>query len=79
MPVGVSRLKTWSRREGTIRLSIDDGPPAAEFLQDDYDEDNSDVEDDEPLAERAQRLKSMAETEDSNPAREPTSPIIPSR
>jgi len=37
------RLKTLTRPEGRIRLSEDDGPPATEFLGDDYDED------DEPL------------------------------
>ena len=29
------RLQTWTRREGTIRLSEDDGPPANQFLEDD--------------------------------------------
>lgn len=29
-----------ARPEGRIRLSEDDGPPAREFLEDDYDEDN---------------------------------------
>lgn len=29
-----------TRPEGRIRLSEDDGPPAREFLEDDYDEDN---------------------------------------
>ncbi|KAJ3528401.1 hypothetical protein NMY22_g9428 [Coprinellus aureogranulatus] len=33
-------LKTISGSEGRIRLSEDDGPSAAEFLEDDYDEDN---------------------------------------
>ena len=77
------RLKTWTRREGTIRLSIDDGPPATEFLEDDYDEDNDDLEDNEPLADRAERLQlAGAGTGDGtgSPARGPTSPIIaPSR
>jgi hypothetical protein len=74
-------LKTWTRQEGTVRLSIDDGPPAAEFLEDDYDEDNTDLEDDEPLADRAQRLKLVgngngAGTRADKSAREPASPII---
>jgi hypothetical protein len=53
------RLKTWTRQEGTIRLSVDDGPPAAVFLGDDDDDDDEgvEVEDNEPLAERAERLK----------------------
>ena len=34
------RLKTFTRSEGRIRLSEDDGPSASEFLDDDFDEDN---------------------------------------
>ncbi|KAF9458692.1 hypothetical protein BDZ94DRAFT_1270014 [Collybia nuda] len=34
------QLKTLTRPEGRIRLSEDDGPPAREFLEDDYDEDH---------------------------------------
>ena len=76
-----SRLKTWTRREGAVRLSIDDGPPAAEFLEDD-DEGMSDTEDDEPLAERARQLQlKSAGTENgaAGPPRdlEPSSPSIP--
>lgn len=41
------RLQKITRGEGNVRLSIDDGPAATEFLQDDYDED---LADDEPLA-----------------------------
>jgi hypothetical protein len=37
------RLKTWTRSEGQIRLSEDDGPPAREFLEDDYDEDHEEL------------------------------------
>ncbi|KAF7968309.1 hypothetical protein HWV62_31005 [Athelia sp. TMB] len=36
-----------TRREGAVRLSIDDGPAHTEFLEDDFDED---AVDDEPLA-----------------------------
>ncbi|KAF5353377.1 hypothetical protein D9756_008048 [Leucocoprinus leucothites] len=48
------QLKTFTRRgDGEIRLSEDDGPPAREFLEDDYDDDNEalpgDNSDDEPL------------------------------
>ncbi|KAK7688662.1 hypothetical protein QCA50_008200 [Cerrena zonata] len=50
------QLKTWSKRGGTIRLSMDDGPTAREFLDGDYDDDNADIADDEPLALRAQQL-----------------------
>jgi len=35
-----TRLKTFTQREGDIRLSEDDGPPAREFLEDDDDDDN---------------------------------------
>jgi hypothetical protein len=31
------RLKTWTRQEGTVRLSEDDGPPSHSFLGDDFD------------------------------------------
>jgi hypothetical protein len=31
------RLKTWTRQEGAVRLSEDDGPPSHLFLGDDYD------------------------------------------
>ncbi|KAH0579984.1 hypothetical protein H2248_002803 [Termitomyces sp. 'cryptogamus'] len=36
------RLRTLpiSQAEGRIRLSIDDGPPAREFIEDDYDDDH---------------------------------------
>jgi hypothetical protein len=75
----VHRLKTWTRREGTIRLSVDDGPPAAEFLGDDCDEGNDGLDDNEPLADRAERLR-LAGTANrngpDNPAKEPPSPII---
>ncbi|KAJ7270631.1 hypothetical protein B0H12DRAFT_774360 [Mycena haematopus] len=39
------QLKTLTnaRAEGAIRLSEDDGPPAREFLEDDYDDDNEGV------------------------------------
>ncbi|KAJ7457033.1 hypothetical protein FB451DRAFT_1142967 [Mycena latifolia] len=44
---------THSQSEGAIRLSEDDGPPAREFLEDDYDDDNEglnmDDHGDEPL------------------------------
>lgn len=36
---------------------MDDGPTSREFLDDDYDDDNADIADDEPLALRAQQLK----------------------
>lgn len=49
-----TRLKTFTQREGNIRLSEDDGPPAREFLEDDYDDDieglSGDNSDDESLA-----------------------------
>ncbi|KAJ7153459.1 hypothetical protein C8R43DRAFT_829847, partial [Mycena crocata] len=38
------QLKTIAQpTEGAIRLSEDDGPPAREFLEDDYDDDNEGV------------------------------------
>ncbi|TCD67737.1 hypothetical protein EIP91_011979 [Steccherinum ochraceum] len=53
------QLKTWSGGEGRIRLSMDDGPSAREFLEDDYDDDNAGLPDDEPLSLRAQELQSF--------------------
>ncbi|KAJ7730248.1 hypothetical protein DFH07DRAFT_756365, partial [Mycena maculata] len=38
------QLKTISHPEGAIRLSEDDGPPAHDFLEDDYDDDNGPTE-----------------------------------
>jgi hypothetical protein len=45
-PFSYDRLKTIThpRAEGAIRLSEDDGPPAREFLEDDYDDDNEGVD-----------------------------------
>lgn len=46
------QLQTWTSRDppGTIRLSTDEGPPASEFLEDDYDEDNAGLTIEETLA-----------------------------
>lgn len=51
------RLKTLTSREGRIRLSEDNGPPANEFLADDYDEDNEHLNDlgNEPLPEHIRK------------------------
>lgn len=53
----VCRLNTWTQKQGTIRLSEDDGPPAIEFLSNDFDEDHQRIGDDEPLAVTAERLR----------------------
>lgn len=51
----LARMKTWTRHEGRIRLSEDDGPAATEFLGDDPTDEGDDdgLEwdngDDEPL------------------------------
>ena len=55
----LTRLQTWTHREGNIRLSTDDGPPSHEFLDGDDDEEGEALADDEPLSLRAQRLKSQ--------------------
>jgi len=39
------QLKTLTSSEGRIRLSEDNGPPANEFLADDYDDDNEHLND----------------------------------
>ncbi|PAV15860.1 hypothetical protein PNOK_0871800 [Pyrrhoderma noxium] len=49
------QLKTWTRAEGQIRLSEDDGPPAHTFVEDSDNEDDAD--DGEPLAMRVERLR----------------------
>ncbi|KII90066.1 hypothetical protein PLICRDRAFT_53172 [Plicaturopsis crispa FD-325 SS-3] len=54
------QLKNWTQPEGRVRLSEDDGPPAQEFLEDDYDEDNGDLDDHEALADRAEHLRAAA-------------------
>lgn len=48
----INRLKTWTRREGGIRLSEDEGPAASGFFEEDeFDEDNEELDQgDEPLA-----------------------------
>ncbi|KAI0252282.1 hypothetical protein BJV78DRAFT_1281840 [Lactifluus subvellereus] len=38
------QLKTWTRQEGAVRLSEDDGPPSHSFLGDDYDVPEGDEE-----------------------------------
>lgn len=58
------RLKTWSRREGNIRLSEDDGPSAESFLEDTvYDADNNHIEDSDELAvqKRIERMRQQQE------------------
>ncbi|KAI0369335.1 hypothetical protein BV20DRAFT_1036610 [Pilatotrama ljubarskyi] len=54
------QLSSWPRSDGRIRLSMDEGPSAREFLDDDYDEDNERLGDDEPLAVTADRLRKAA-------------------
>lgn len=52
-------MKTFtSSSEGRIRLSEDDGPPANEFLADDYDDDNEHLHDsdNEPLSEHIRKV-----------------------
>jgi len=51
------QLKTWTRTEGQIRLSEDDGPSAAEFLVDGDDEDSGIVDDGVILSQEEERLR----------------------
>ncbi|KAH9837734.1 uncharacterized protein C8Q71DRAFT_754211 [Rhodofomes roseus] len=51
------QLNTWTQNQGTIRLSEDDGPPAIEFLSNDFDDDHQRIGDDESLATTAERLR----------------------
>jgi len=43
------QLKTWTRQEGAVRLSEDDGPPAHSFLEDDEDQEEVFEDDDDDL------------------------------
>lgn len=51
------RLQTWSRTEGQIRLSEDDGPSATEFLTEADDEDVGIVDDGVILGQDGERLR----------------------
>ncbi|KAH9851311.1 hypothetical protein C2E23DRAFT_860755 [Lenzites betulinus] len=55
-------LRSWPQTDGRIRLSLDEGPSAREFLDDDYDEDHTGLGDDEPIAVTAGRLQKAAST-----------------
>jgi hypothetical protein len=56
------RLKTWTRQEGAVRLSEDDGPPAHLFLEDEELEDEvGDVGDIGDIGENASHLPSPVE------------------
>ncbi|KAJ3526860.1 hypothetical protein NM688_g8208 [Phlebia brevispora] len=68
------QLQTWTGREGAIRLSVDDGPPARAFLDDDYDEDNEIVADNEPLSLRAERLKAERNSRSRSRSPSPSTP-----
>ncbi|KAI0659592.1 hypothetical protein C8Q70DRAFT_120306 [Cubamyces menziesii] len=59
------QLGTIPNNEGRIRLSLDEGPSAREFLDDDYDDDNERVGEDEPLAVTADRLRKAVDSADS--------------
>ena len=50
-------MKTWTKTEGQIRLSEDDGPSAAEFLADGDDEDSGTVDDGVILSQEEERLR----------------------
>ncbi|OSD00069.1 hypothetical protein PYCCODRAFT_1371975, partial [Trametes coccinea BRFM310] len=52
--------------DGRIRLSMDEGPSAREFLDDDYDDDNERLGDDEPLAVTADRLRKAVSSADDD-------------
>ncbi|KAJ7092469.1 hypothetical protein B0H15DRAFT_834045 [Mycena belliarum] len=67
------QLKTITHpNEGAIRLSEDDGPPAREFLEDDYDEDNEGLNMDDHAAPPIPGQQAQA-----GAVRTPASPILP--
>ncbi|KAG1816683.1 uncharacterized protein BJ212DRAFT_167206 [Suillus subaureus] len=51
------QLQTWTRTEGQIRLSEDDGPSATEFLTDADDEDVGIIDDGMILGQDEERLR----------------------
>ncbi|KAG1856800.1 hypothetical protein F4604DRAFT_1209937 [Suillus subluteus] len=51
------QLQTWTRTEGQIRLSEDDGPSAVEFLTDADDEDVETLDDGMILGQNEERLR----------------------
>ncbi|EIW56465.1 uncharacterized protein TRAVEDRAFT_170382 [Trametes versicolor FP-101664 SS1] len=61
------QLTSFSRNDGRIRLSMDEGPSAREFLDDDYDEDHARLGDDEPLAVTADRLQKAVSVTNGEP------------
>ncbi|KAJ8474134.1 hypothetical protein ONZ45_g16055 [Pleurotus djamor] len=66
-------LKTWSRSEGNIRLSEDDGPSSQEFLDDDDDEDARVLD----LSDSASIFDAATEAQQAfadSPPRKPTKP-----
>lgn len=66
------RLTSWPRNDGRIRLSMDEGPSAREFLDDDYDEDHTGLGDDEPLAVTADRLQKAVASAEGEPEQSTT-------
>ncbi|KAF8816976.1 hypothetical protein BYT27DRAFT_7219538 [Phlegmacium glaucopus] len=70
------KLKTFRSNEGRIRLSEDDGPPANEFLADDYDEDNEHLpdSDNEPLSEHIRKVTEAWRRPDSDNG--PSAPVL---
>ncbi|KAK7055532.1 hypothetical protein R3P38DRAFT_2847650 [Favolaschia claudopus] len=65
------QLKTITNsREGAIRLSEDDGPPAREFLEDDYDNDNEDVALGDSIGEGLAHAPRDPSTDDPLPQRD---------
>ncbi|KIM81970.1 hypothetical protein PILCRDRAFT_820855 [Piloderma croceum F 1598] len=72
------QLKLLTKREGTIRLSIDDGPSSAEFLGDDDHDDHDEQDDNEPLADRAERLRWAGSGHgNADTLKAPTAPNLP--
>jgi hypothetical protein len=65
-----SRLQTWARKEGPVRLSTDDGPPAASFLDDAYDDDSEDASDDVGLVLHTHDLSNQQSIHDMSPPSE---------
>ncbi|KAI9459829.1 hypothetical protein F5148DRAFT_1287035 [Russula earlei] len=78
------QLKTWTRQEGAVRLSEDDGPPAHSFLEDDENQEEMVGEDNEvdgrngrgstprvPPAEPQPQITRIAGLDDAPPAPPP--------
>ncbi|KAI0277177.1 hypothetical protein BGY98DRAFT_649058 [Russula aff. rugulosa BPL654] len=53
------QLKTWTRQEGAVRLSEDDGPPAHLFLGDDDEEQEDEIGDNDGIGDIGENVSHL--------------------